>query len=674
MKTLEKQNADLVSSILVAEPFQPELRKSKGDGRARQAQFGASGAIVGGGIAAGTGAAVARAHVKAKSDYRAKIGTGKVVWRGAPEADPAPVARDHGAVYVTPNKWIARVYAGDKGKVSHYAYKARHGLENADWEDGSGVFAHADGGHAVHNSLHDGLAYRIPVGGDPNTPNAYALRDNSTLQYLRAKSTTGLKGLPRMATQASRFFRRNRLLTAGVGAGAGAITGLAAEYGSHHRPGMTKSFDEARHPRGAGGKFASGSGSTRGRAIIAALPDRVRFGSPAPSMRSAQDNHSVSSPPIRSPMRNSSVWRTGSKLPGLPREYTGSPNNERTSGTFEHIELRQQIPRKMPVADHMDRLRHLSDTIRDSRAEILANADKNRKGKKHVYLKSNEAATKRLYGGVAQWRMKPDLYPEGTPKASLNRAYNHGAMLALHDFGLVHYDFKMDDHLKNEMTPLIPMIRYVRRSLGHKLAIAAPGQNHQYINEFGKPYADKRTHRVGPMAGKPRLRVAPREQLVKGYGAALGALGRRVGASVSHGLNSAADGALSGKTPNVMDRISHLAARRATSFGPGDLKGAARGFGHAIGSGAAAVIHHPVKTAKSLIREGADFGAHLGSGVAEGYGAGPKGVRRSAKVGAAIGATKIAAIPAAFAYHPAVRVLAAMRARRNQQAKPGANP
>jgi hypothetical protein len=46
------------------------------------------------------------------------------------------------------------------------------------------------------------------------------------------------------------------------------------------------------------------------------------------------------------------------------------------------------------------------------------------------------------------------MIPEGTPRRSINRAYNHAAMLALHDFGVMDYDFHMPDDVKAELQPL----------------------------------------------------------------------------------------------------------------------------------------------------------------------------------------------------------------------------
>ena len=74
----------------------------------------------------------------------------------------------------------------------------------------------------------------------------------------------------------------------------------------------------------------------------------------------------------------------------------------------------------------------------------------------------------------------------------LNQAYNHGALAALHDHGIIDAaSFKMDDTLKAELTPLIPYMTYVRRRLAAKMLAQEKGSWKPYRDEFGIEHRKK---------------------------------------------------------------------------------------------------------------------------------------------------------------------------------------
>ncbi len=124
-----------------------------------------------------------------------------------------------------------------------------------------------------------------------------------------------------------------------------------------------------------------------------------------------------------------------------------------------------------------------------------------------VISKQREATIARGLGDEKQ----AALIPEGTSKRTINRAYNHAAMIAVHKYGLGHYDFAMDDELKAEMTPLVPFIRYAQRRVLNTMLAEHKGEWKPYREEFGIPFKDKQKD----ADGKVRLRVKPLQQLIK---------------------------------------------------------------------------------------------------------------------------------------------------------------
>ena len=160
-------------------------------------------------------------------------------------------------------------------------------------------------------------------------------------------------------------------------------------------------YDEAKHPRGARGRFAGGGTAT------------------------------IVQP--RSLTRGEAWQRTGAKLPGIPIGYTGSREKELPVGSFTHHQLKAQVPDAMSADDHRELVGSLVSVIANERSSAIEKGHERR------------------------------LIPDGTERHTINRAYNHAAMHSLHSFGTHDYDFKMDDHLKAELTPLVPFMRYAHR-------------------------------------------------------------------------------------------------------------------------------------------------------------------------------------------------------------------
>ena len=251
-------------------------------------------------------------------------------------------------------------------------------------------------------------------------------------------------------------------------------------------PVLAKQFQQSEHPRGQKGRFVAGGPGTQSQGQVGHLtaPDQPR-------------------PPKRSLERAPSYNRIGARTPSLPVAYTGSTTPELPIGSFQQAELTLQKPGDVPADAHKALLHHLVGIIQAEREPTIERgAAPKKKGK--------------LRGQV--------LIPEGTERRTVRRAYNHAAMLALHDHGVGVYDFKMDDALKAEMTPMVDFMRYTRRHLGAVIrrTPATKGTWRPYRAAFGVPF---------PKGGKTvrgtnqeRLRVPPRDQFVKA--APLGALAK----------------------------------------------------------------------------------------------------------------------------------------------------
>ena len=243
-------------------------------------------------------------------------------------------------------------------------------------------------------------------------------------------------------------------------------------------------YDEAKHPRGARGRFAGGGTAT------------------------------IVQP--RSLTRGEAWQRTGAKLPGIPIGYTGSREKELPVGSFTHHQLKAQVPDAMSADDHRELVGSLVSVIANERSGAIEKGHERR------------------------------LIPDGTERHTINRAYNHAAMHSLHSFGTHDYDFKMDDHLKAELTPLVPFMRYAHRRVKDVMLAKHKGKWRPYREAFGQPFNDLRRDKI---TGAIRKRVRPNQELIKrispvtvlatGGTAALAALG--VGAAIHNRLKEARD-------------------------------------------------------------------------------------------------------------------------------------
>ena len=108
-------------------------------------------------------------------------------------------------------------------------------------------------------------------------------------------------------------------------------------------------------------------------------------------------------------------------------------------------------PKSMPLDQHIALLGKLKQVIAQHREPAIEKA-KVTKQLVAVNGIKDKFTLKRRIG--------PLTLDPATPKGAVHRAYNHAAMLALHDFGAVDYGpFKMSDEQKTELTPLIPLDR-----------------------------------------------------------------------------------------------------------------------------------------------------------------------------------------------------------------------
>ncbi len=266
---------------------------------------------------------------------------------------------------------------------------------------------------------------------------------------------------------------------------------------------MSYTFDESKVARDDDGRFASKGGS--GGAPSFRTP-ALREPSPGPTIER------------RSLTRGESWQRVGSKIGDFPKEYVEEAPGEIQGGRNRVYATREapadwfkappkidwQVPPDMPVERHIETVGALKRIIAGTRQDAITKARETRQ-KVAVHGIKDKFTVKRRSGDL--------ILPEDTPAGAANRAYNHAAMLALHDFGVLDYDFQMSDDQKAELTPLIPFMRYTRRRLGAEMRSGdLKGATKPYRAAFGAPFKDERRHKV---TGDVRLRVRPNDVLVK---------------------------------------------------------------------------------------------------------------------------------------------------------------
>ena len=188
---------------------------------------------------------------------------------------------------------------------------------------------------------------------------------------------------------------------------------------------MSYAFDPSKHPRDAGGQFSAKGGSDG-----------------APSFRQRGLREDSPGPDIRRSFSRGEAWqRVGAKLSAMPPNYTGSNTREKPVGSFIKQPITRQIPKTMGVAESDALFRRLTAIVKGERAGAIEKALVTRQ-KVAVHGLKDRFTLKRRTGDF--------ILPADAPRSSVNKAFNHAAMLALHDTGTVKYgpDFKMDDDLK----------------------------------------------------------------------------------------------------------------------------------------------------------------------------------------------------------------------------------
>ena len=290
---------------------------------------------------------------------------------------------------------------------------------------------------------------------------------------------------------------------------------------------MSYEWDETKYRRADDGKFTSKGGAGG-----------------APSLRQRGLNEPSPGPESekRSLTRGESWQRIGTKIGAFPLEYTEEKPDrlpeivtgagdtgmdieqrlaalsDRRKGRDRVYAERQapvdwfksppkidwQVPPDMPVEQHIETLRQLKGVIASTRQGAIEKARETRQWVAVHGIKDHFTKKRRTGDFI--------LDPEA-PAGAANRAYNHAAMLALHDFGIVDYDFQMSDAQKEELTPLIPFMRYTRRRLGSEMKIGElKGARRPYVAAFGKPFKQKKN---GEYTGVERMRIRPNDVLVK---------------------------------------------------------------------------------------------------------------------------------------------------------------
>ena len=216
------------------------------------------------------------------------------------------------------------------------------------------------------------------------------------------------------------------------------------------------------HPRGKGGRFVD-----HGRGMTF---------SQIPLGESGLQRRSLPS--------SSKVWRIGARTSELPIAYTGSRTKEHQVGTFLKHEFTPQIPSGVSAGEWSKLTRSL-------------------------YTVANQERTATIDRGIEN-----GYVPKDTPRAAVVRAYVHATKLALKQFQVVHYDFKMDDEQKAEMKPLVPFILYAQRRLMSKMLGAEKGAWRPYREAFSPLSAVKKNKRP---TGEMRRRRPALGPLVKAH-------------------------------------------------------------------------------------------------------------------------------------------------------------
>ena len=137
-----------------------------------------------------------------------------------------------------------------------------------------------------------------------------------------------------------------------------------------------------------------------------------------------------------------------------------------------------------------------------------------------------------LTNGMRSWsitkgRRRKGQIPEGTDEATERLAFNHARNLALHDVGLIHYDWAHTDEAKEKLKPLQGYITKARREMNTRLRDGFPGAWAPFRQQFGTAGATAGGARAGFAHGQEedadRKAFYRHHVLIKRWGGGLGA-------------------------------------------------------------------------------------------------------------------------------------------------------
>lgn len=166
---------------------------------------------------------------------------------------------------------------------------------------------------------------------------------------------------------------------------------------------------------------------------------------------------------------------------------------------FKRFVQRPQKPSTMSEAKYVEMGRWANERLRGMRDEIIERS-----------IGRNDP------GGHKHALMIPR---DADPKDPVIRAaFNHAKNLALHDVGLIHYDFEMQPEHIEALTPYKAFIKHARRKMGDVLRSERPGEWAEFRREFGEEFDDGRTYAFdtrGQKAGEKKKRFLRHQVLLK---------------------------------------------------------------------------------------------------------------------------------------------------------------
>ena len=258
--------------------------------------------------------------------------------------------------------------------------------------------------------------------------------------------------------------REKRARQASAG-GFGALFRSAGEGELAKRAGDGVISDAEREQRRAAGRASAEARRNRagGDDQPRAVPGGPKF---SPTRRSIYSQYRPSEAPEAAPPVNPQIDPASVRYP----EGTRLSFPER--GYFALTALRPQVPAKLGQEGYTEIARWAGQATTDARPDIY-----------------ERAATKGLIPGEGRRDNEPKLDPK-----AVRAAYNHARNLALHDVGLIAYDWRHSDEGVEAMKPLVPFMRYTRDSLQNVLLSGRPGEWAEFRREFGTPFKDGRTY------------------------------------------------------------------------------------------------------------------------------------------------------------------------------------